>query len=310
VAIPGYRKVVLLTGDDTFTTNPAQSQLYSYIADGARGVWKDKGSLYGFKSNVAGVDDYYDFAPGSTMSVSGSFVKIPKAAAVGDQTALENASDAAGVFQFLRIEDVAYDRKHPNIVYLADSGRAALTADGNAFASTNGRIWKMVLDRHNPRKVRSLSILIDGETVGLGQVGVIHQPDNLETTRNSLLITEDPSSANQFAVGDPNGTTARIWRYDLRTRALTVAAKVVQTEDEGLTDKDPATSAAKWGAWESSGIVDVSRYFGRGTFLVDVQAHSLFVEIGDGPDLVAPAGPDWLNKREGGQLLLIRIPGA
>src|SRR6185312_13265436 len=256
-----------------------------------------------------GVDDYYDFAPGSTMSVSGHFVKIPKTAAVGDQSALEAASDAAGVFQFVRIEDVAYDRKHPNIVYLADSGRASPLVD-NAFASTNGRIWKMVLDKHNPTKVRSLSVLIDGDTAGLGVASVMHQPDNLETTRRSLLITEDPSSANQFNVNDPNGTQARIWRYDLKTKALTVVAKVIQTADEGPTDKDPSTTAGKWGSWESSGIVDVSRYFGKGTFLVDVQAHSLFVEVSDGPDLVAPVGPDWLNKREGGQLLLIRIPGA
>ncbi len=309
VAIPGYRKVVLLTGDDTFTTNPAQSQLYSYIARDARAVWGDKGRLFGFKSDVVGVDDYYDFAPGSTMSVSGQFVDIPKIAAVGDQAALEAASDAAGVFQFVRIEDVAYDRRHPNIVYLADSGRASAALD-NAFASTNGRIWKMVLDKHNPKKVRSLSILIDGDTAGLGIASVMHQPDNLETTRHSLLITEDPSSANQFNVGDPNGTPARLWRYDLKTKALTVAATVVQTADEGPTDKDPATTPGKWGSWESSGIVDVSRYFGPGTFLIDVQAHSLFVEVGDGPDLVAPLGPDWLNKREGGQLLLIRIPGA
>jgi hypothetical protein len=31
----------------------------------------------------------------------------------------------------------------------------------------------------------------------------------------------------------------------------------------------------------------------------------------EGPDLVnPPPGPDWLYKREGGQLLLLRIPGA
>ncbi|MDP9482901.1 MAG: PhoX family protein [Chloroflexota bacterium] len=309
VAIPGYRKVVLLTGDDTFTTNPAQSQVYAYMADDARAVWRDKGSLYGFKADNAAVNDYYDFAPGSTMSVSGTFVKIPRAAAVGNQTALENASDAAGVFQFVRIEDIAYDRNHPNIVYLADSGRASASVD-NGSASTNGRIWKMVLDKHNPGKVRSLSILIDGDTAGLGVAAVMHQPDNLETTKRSLLITEDPSSANQFAVDDPNGTPARIWRYDFKSKSLTVVAKLVHTEDEGLTDKDPATSKGRWGSWEASGIVDVSKWFGRGTFLVDVQAHSLFVEIGDGPDLIAPTGPDWLRKREGGQLLLIRIPGA
>lgn len=39
VAIPGYDKPVVLSGDDTFTGNPAQSQLYSYIADDADAVW-------------------------------------------------------------------------------------------------------------------------------------------------------------------------------------------------------------------------------------------------------------------------------
>ena len=35
----------------------------------------------------------------------------------------------------------------------------------------------------------------------------IHQPDNLETTVNgNLLVTEDPSSANQYDAGDPNST--------------------------------------------------------------------------------------------------------
>jgi hypothetical protein len=32
--------------------------------------------------------------------------------------------------------------------------------------------------------------------------------------------------------------------------------------------------------------------------------------MADGPDVVAPAGPDWTFKREGGQLLLMKIPGA
>jgi hypothetical protein len=35
----------------------------------------------------------------------------------------------------------------------------------------------------------------------------------------------------------------------------------------------------------------------------------LWVEKGPGADNVAPAGPDFTNKREGGQLLLIRVPG-
>lgn len=71
-----------------------------------------------------------------------------------------------------------------------------------------------------------------------------------------------------------------------------------------------ADPEADLGEWESSGIVDASALFGPGTFLVDVQAHTVFVETAPGPDLVPPEGPDWLYKREGGQLLLITIPGA
>ena len=43
------------------------------------------------------------------------------------------------------------------------------------------------------------------------------------------------------------------------------------------------------GDWESSGILDVSKYFGEGAWLVDVQAHTI---------------------DEGGQLFLMRIPGS
>jgi hypothetical protein len=44
--------------------------------------------------------------------------------------------------------------------------------------------------------------------------------------------------------------------------------------------------AAKYGDWESSRILDVSKYYGEGSWLVDVQAHTL---------------------KEGGQLLLMEI---
>ena len=51
VAIPGYEKPVLLTGDDTFVNNPSQSQMYSYIAPNANAVWNDTGDLWAFVSD-------------------------------------------------------------------------------------------------------------------------------------------------------------------------------------------------------------------------------------------------------------------
>ena len=306
VGLEGYHRPVVLSTDDTFTSNPAQSQLYSYIARDADAVWNDTGDLYGFVSDNPAVNDYYDFPVGSTMSVSGTFVKIDKAAATGDQTALENASDALNVFQFVRLEDIAYDKRHgmENVVYIADTGRGATSAGGNAFTSSNGRIWKLVFDRKDPTKVLSLSILIEGDDAPVKTLDEIHQPDNLETTESGLLVTEDPGSSQQFPAGstDPAATTARVWRHDLVTGTKSVVLKVNQAADEGPTDVDPTTTPGNWGAWEASGIIDTSKIFGPDTFLIDVQAGTLIIdrEVRDG---IA-------YEREGGQFLLVRIPGA
>jgi hypothetical protein len=53
----------------------------------------------------------------------------------------------------------------------------------------------------------------------------------------------------------------------------------------------------------------VSDWFGPGMFLVTVQAHTLFVETAPGLDVTGDGNPDILNKREGGQLLLVHLPG-
>jgi hypothetical protein len=306
VAIAGYGHPVVLTGDDTFSSNPPSSQLYAYMADSAGALWNDEGDLYGFVSDDSSVDDYYDFPVGSPMSVSGHFVKLDKSATTGDQTALETASDNAHVFQFVRLEDIAYDKRPgmSNVVYVADTGRGATSSGGNAFTSSNGRVWKFVLDPKDPKHVLSLSVLIEGDDHPVKTLGEIHQPDNVETTQKGLYITEDPGGSQQFPFGstDTAATTARIWRYDLTSGATDVVAKVDQSADEGPTDVDSTTARGALGSWESTGIIDASSVFGPGAFLVNVQAHTLWIEQ-------AP-GPDWTNKREGGQLLLFRLPGA
>jgi hypothetical protein len=348
VGIPGYDDLVVVSSDDTFVSNPPQSQLYSYIAGDTESLLNDEGDLWAFVSDDPAINDYYDFPVGTSLSVSGHFVKVPKDIATGrnpdgtdlmaadkgfpappndgtwqrdpdgkgidgPQWVLEHWGDQNGVFQFVRLEDIAYDKRPGmgNVIYIADTGRGATSAGGNAFTSSNGRVWKMVLDPDDPTKVTSLSILIEGDDNPVRTLGEIHQPDNLETTPKSLLIQEDPGSSQQFAAGsaDPNATTARIWRYRLATGTTGAVAKVDQSADEGPTDVDSA-GAGNLGAWESSGIVDASSVFGSGAFLVDVQAHTLWVDKAAGDDNFAPAGPDFTFKREGGQLLLLRIPGA
>lgn len=68
--IPGYDDLVVLSGDDTFTsgpltevtfpagiTVPAQSQLYSYIAPDTKALLADKGDLWAFVSGHTGREE-------------------------------------------------------------------------------------------------------------------------------------------------------------------------------------------------------------------------------------------------------------
>ncbi|HEX2291828.1 MAG TPA: hypothetical protein VHH55_00850 [Gaiellaceae bacterium] len=313
VALEKYGYPVVLSGDDTFSA-PA-SQMYMYLADDADAVWNDQGTLWAFRSSNPAINDYGDLT--GSMSVAGEFIRVPTDIAKGDQTALENWSNANNVFQFIRVEDIAYDRKHKNVVYFADTGEPRALPDpvtgrlrrgpsGTMGPWPNGRMFKMVLDRKDPKIVKSLSILIDGDArgaAGAGALDLIHQPDNVETTRNLLLFQEDPGSHNQYPLG--TGTTARIWAYDLKKGgAPYVVARVNQSADEGPTDVDASTSKALAGGWESSGIVDASKFFGKGAFLVDVQAGSLVIQ-----EEVRTEGNNRLTyQREGGQLLLFRLP--
>ena len=348
VAVPGYHRPVVLSGDDSFVNNPAQSQIYAYIARDTDALWSDRGDLWAFVSDTPGYDDYFDFERGSTAQIQGHFVKVPKDIATGrnpDGTDLMSADkgypappndgtwqrDPSGigidgpqwvlehwgdvqptpVFQFVRIEDMAYDKRPgmSNVIYMADSGRGT-TGPSETGKSTNGRIWKLVLDRRDPTKVKSLSILVEGDDNPVKTPEEIHQPDNLETTVKGLLITEDPGSSQQFPFGstDPAATTARLMRYLFATGAADAVAKVDQSADEGPTDVD-AAGPGNLGAWESSGVIDASSVFGPGAFLLTIQAHTLWIQKAAGDDNFAPLGPDFTYKREGGQLVLLRIPG-
>ena len=81
------------------------------------------------------------------------------------------------------------------------------------------------------------------------------------------------------------------------------------------TDVDSGSTTASignWGAWETTGIVDASKAFGKDMFLINVQAHTLWIDRARDldNDAFAPFGtPDYTEKKEGGQLLLIKIPG-
>ncbi len=383
VAIPGFEDLVVLSGDDTFTSGPltgvpappagtpaisgpvyAQSQLYSYIASDTDSLLADEGDLWAFVADdpdpldANDYNDYYDFAPGSSDSVTGHFIQVPKAIATGKnadgsevkavdfnyplpptngswqrdlrttvstgidgpQWVLEYWSQIHNVFDFVRVEDIAYDKREGmgNVVYIVDSGRGRRSTDmpvgDTPFRSTNGRVWKMVLDPNDPTEVTSFSLFVEGDDAELKTLNEIHQPDNIETTQTGVLLTEDPGSSQQFPVDspDPAATTARLWYVPFSGAAPEIVVKIDQSTDGDVGVDVDGRADGNLGAWETTGIVDASAAFGPGAFLINVQAHTLWVEKALGPDTFIDAEtvlPDFTYKREGGQLLLIRIPG-
>ncbi len=110
---------------------------------------------------------------------SGRFIHVPTDVARGvtneaPQTALENWSNANNVFQFVRVEDIAYDPDNPRVVYFADTGnhpseggsghRPAIPrrSTGWPFFDSDGRIFRMVLNARDPRIVDSFEIVDQG----------------------------------------------------------------------------------------------------------------------------------------------------
>jgi hypothetical protein len=135
----------------------------------------------------------------------------------------------------------------------------------------------MVFHRRNPKKVKRLTVLAQGDDASAAAFVGFSAPDNLGASKKSLMVQEDTSNA-------------KIWRYDLHSGSWSVVATV----------DDPIG--------ESSVIVDASRWFGAGAWLLTVQAHGTFQDEQVVPNPTG-SGPDLTIKREDGQLILMTIPG-
>jgi uncharacterized protein DUF839 len=304
VPIPGgWNQIAILSGDDTF--NPPSSQLYLYLANHERHIWQDRGSLWAFRVTATdegavdeddpfnGANDYGDIQSGDDWR--GEFIRVPKEIARGEtaerpQAALENWSNANNVFQFVRVEDIAYDPDQPRVVYFADTSTTRIVPDpttgrlrrlpSGAGLYNNGRIFRMEFDAKNPRKVDSFSILLNADTGGPAAAGApMHQPDNLGISANSLMVQEDAA---------PPSPNSRVWRYDFATETWSVVGHVNESD------------------WETSGIV-YAPAFGPGAWLLDVQGHGDddWVQY-ENPTATRP----WHLKQESGQLLVMTIAGS
>ena len=97
--------------------------------------------------------------------------------------------------------------------------------------------------------------MADGNDPNAPGYGVLVNPDNLDTRFNSIMVQEDHNDYNRFAPTNLYNITAnaKIIQINLETNEFKPMTFVNQHDDE----------TANYGEWESSRIIDASKYFVR-----------------------------------------------
>jgi len=271
VPLAGLDRAIVFIAEDA---QAGRAQIYAYFADTVRAAIRGKGSLRVWVPNRAGTDrdptpddiSKGDHLRGRFEVVHQSANDMPKE--------LDEAADALGAFDFVRIEDATADPDRPGNVYFADTGAAHKQ-------SFKGRIYRLRIDPDRPSRA-VLTVLLDGD-----DGDDMFNPDNLGMSDEALVIQED----RNYAKSGYN----RVLVYDLSDGTLRAVARTDPRPIAIERDGGP-------GAWESSGAVDASAFFGDGWWLLDVQAGDVKVPV-PGPSLRPNSA-----EGEGGQLLLVHIP--
>jgi hypothetical protein len=288
IAVPGFgTRSVLFGTDDTSpdASGALQSELYMYVAGNSGGVFSGNGKLYVFASNqAANVGQLHVGDP-----ITGRFIEIPHPETYS-ASELQTKVNALGAFKFVRLEDLDYARggnvgPRPAI-YFVDTGNAGGLC-GGATCDLAGSIYRLKLNPNDPTTQARLVLLARSNGASSGWAS----PDNIALSTNSLMVQEDPAYSGFTR-------SPRIYNFKLQSDGSLGAAKVVVR-----LLNTPACNEPSGTCWESSGIIDASDWLGAGTWLFDVQAHSLPFSFKNGANTVNVSA-------EGGQLLYLKLAGS
>jgi secreted PhoX family phosphatase len=305
-APPGF--VALLMGDDI---EFGRAPLYLYVGrKDPAGNFPARNGLRNGRLHVW-VSDQGDRSPadwhGTGTQRHGRFVQIAArndagAGASGhdatgylDDTTLREVAWQLGAFSFSRPEDLHANPAHPSEAVFASTGH------GKLFPQDDwGTLYR--IDMHFdagadgfPTARATLRILHDGDDfAGQG----IRSPDNLTWARDGMVYVQEDKATRRARFGGDTGVEASIWRIDPGRPADYQRIAVIDRSvlvPPGVRD----TKAGRLGAWETSGIIDVSDQLDlprpRLALLLTAQAHGLRGgPVGGKQALV-----------EGGQLILL-----
>jgi len=241
-------RTVVIGMDDT-----TPGQLYVYLGEKSeQGSEIQKaglhgGSLHGIRVEGIALEDRATGIPDGTRFSLYSFGDVRSTS--GAQ--LQADSVAAGVTEFLRPEDGAWDTRDARVFYFVTTDRYDTEKDGSG-GGTQGRsrIYRLTFDdiRH-PEFGGRIDTLQDG-------TGPQQMFDNMTVDGDgNLLLQEDPGGQAHLA---------RIWKFYPRTRVLVEvakhdAARFGNRNGATITPSTPPFSNDE----ESSGVIEITQFLRR-----------------------------------------------
>ena len=286
----GKHTVIMSMEDGPASQDRSQvnSQLYMYVGEkdrssGATVLERNGlvgGTLYVFRSTDPARNSESTFLNGS---IEGEWVSLGNVTNLND-VQLEAASDAVNAMIFARPEDGAFNLKNRDQYFFVTTGEGT----GNAL----GRLYSLDLTGEDSTGPARLTVAYNADQVIAAGGDIAVSPDNIDVSRDYLMINEDGTAASRLAMAAKK-RDGSIWRFDVDEDGVDVASalRVAELNPPG---RDRAAMPGP-GVWETSGIIDASGLYGEDTWLFDVQAHS-------------PTPAPRLNTVEDGQLLLLVGP--
>lgn len=193
-------------------------------------------------------------------------------------------ADAVGAFSFARIEDIDRAPGYGNKFAFAVTGNA----DFDGGSNTAGMIHTILVNLSQLTAPTAAIKVIHNANTAIGRP--IRSPDNVEWSADGWIYIQEDKAAPIFAT---SAAESSILRFNPVNGAI---ERIATINRDAILPSTVDQFATVEGAWETTGIIDVSAAFGKaaGTlFLSNVMAHG-----------VAAGG---LVER--GQLVLIAKPG-